>query len=60
MCSLEKPWVVFRIELTGRKQFPYRILGVNLNHPVTSPDFVFSWEVPDLECDQYDLSNVSK
>ena len=55
-----KDWVVTSIEDRGPgTYYRYQVTGINLNHPEGHPDREFSWSVPSIDKDRYDLSALT-
>lgn len=55
-----KDWRVHFYSDRGHQYYRYRVSGENLNRPETHPDRWFSWEVPTLDEDRYDMSNAQE
>lgn len=51
-----KDWVVTSIVDRGPGHYyRYQVTGINMNHPEGHSDRAFSWSVPSIDDDRYDL-----
>lgn len=53
-----KDWKVHKVTDRGCGIYRYRVEGENLNFPPCHPDRRFSWDVPSIADERYDLSSV--
>lgn len=56
---MAKDWILSRVADRGPGRFyRYRVAGENLNFPVGHPNRQFTWDVPMIDEDRYDLTNA--